>query len=483
MGPPAAPRVGAMTQDLRAEDATALLARLAAGEISPIEAVEDAIARSEAAHPHLNAVIHERYELARSEAKDRTSFDGALAGLPILVKDLGCEQAGEPHHHGTRFLRDIGWTGTTDSYLWRSLRDAGAISLGRTNTPEFGSTITTEPLAYGPTHNPWNPLFSPGGSSGGSAAAVAAGVVTMAHGNDGGGSLRVPASACGLVGLKATRGRVSTGPGSGEHRGGFAVDGLLTRSVRDAALGLDVVARRWPGESVPSALPTRSWSETLADHPGHLRIGMISARAHPRCVEAVEQAAAALAALGHEVLPGNAPPDWFDPEVTDQTIVIRTINMARELDTWSTAIARPLTEDDVEPSNWWSAEIGRTLNATMYIQAQEWLRAWARRTASFWDDCDLLLTPVLGAPPPAIGHLSDPIEGPGRLRELIGFVDQANVSGQPAVSLPTAVSPEGLPIGVQLVAAAGREDLLLQLARTMEEAGTFIPLPDLAATW
>lgn len=470
-----------MTRDLRADDLTALRERIERRELSPAEAVTEAAERCEAFDPFLNAVIHPRLDAAVADSRHTAS--GPLHGVPVLVKDLGCEQAGEPHHHGARFLKELGWTGRTDSHLWRTLRDAGAVSLGRTNTPEFGSTITTEPVAYGPTRNPWSLDHSPGGSSGGSAAAVAAGIVTIAHGNDGGGSIRVPASACGLVGLKPTRGRVSTGPHSGEHRGGFAVDGALTRSVRDAALSLDIVSRPWPGDPYTTPPPLTPWAVSMKDQPGRLRIAISAGRAHRECVAAVNSAAGLLDQLGHELLPDSEPADWYDPEVTDQTIVIRTVGMARELAGWADAIGRPLTEDDIEQSNWWSAEIGRTLQGTMYVAAQHWLQGWSRRVAHFWSTHDLLLTPVLGAPPPPIGHLSDPVEGPGRLRELIGFVDQANVSGQPAISVPTALSADGLPIGVQLVAAAGREDLLLQVAAQLEGAGTFIELPDLSDRW
>ncbi|MDG2111670.1 MAG: amidase, partial [Actinomycetota bacterium] len=304
-----------------------------------------------------------------------------------------------------------------------------------------------------------------------------------AHGNDGGGSIRVPASACGLVGLKPTRGRVSTGPHAGEHRGGFAVDRALTRSVRDCALSLDILSRPWPGDPYSAAPPAVPWASSMQQEHGRLRIGVSTGRAHAECVDAVGAAARLLDQLGHELVPDAAPPDWYDPEVTDQTIVIRTIGMARELQGWSDAIGRPLTEDDVEQSNWWSGEIGRSLQGTMYVDAQHWLQSWGRRVAAFWGSHDLLLTPVLGAPPPKIGHLSDPVEGPARLRELIGFVDQANVSGQPAISVPTALSADGLPIGVQLVAATGREDLLLQVARQLEDAGAFIALPDLSDRW
>ncbi|HCB37076.1 MAG TPA: amidase, partial [Acidimicrobiaceae bacterium] len=212
--------------------------------------MERALARMEEVNPALNAVVHPRAERALEEARGLSDAPAAgfagrhrpLAGVPIAVKDLGCEQAGEPHHRGSRLLAEAGRREHEDSHLYGLLAGAGAVSLGRTNTPEFGTTITTEPAVYGPTANPWSLDHSAGGSSGGSAAAVAAGIVTVAHGNDGGGSVRIPASACGLVGLKPTRGRVSTGPHRGEHRGGLAVDAMLTRTVRDAALCLDVVS-------------------------------------------------------------------------------------------------------------------------------------------------------------------------------------------------------------------------------------------------
>jgi amidase len=454
-------------------DATEQRRLLSAGEISPVELINAAIDAVTEVNSELNAVIHPRLEAARSEANDTNPDDPrALAGVPIVVKDLGCGQAGEPHHHGARFLRDLDWTETTDSYLWRSFREAGAISLGRTNTPEFGSTITTEPVAYGPTLNPWDPTCSPGGSSGGSAAAVAAGVVAIAHGNDGGGSVRVPASACGLVGLKASRGRVSTGPEMGEHRGAFAVDGALTRTVRDAALALDVVGHPWPGDPYHAPPQPGSYVQVVEQAqqrpPQGLRIAL-SNGGTPEVAAVVAAAAAQLEQLGHRLEVGH-PDDWYDDDVTDQTIVIRTVSMARELDTWAARIGRPIVEGDVEDSNFWSAELGRTLQGTLYVSAQDWLAGWTRRTATFWNDHDLLLTPVLGAVPPPIGHLSDPREGQQRLRELIGFVDQANVSGQPAISVPLGMSDGGLPIGAQLVASYGREDLLLAVAAQLEQA-------------
>ena len=505
----------------RDEDATALAEAFAAGDTNPVEATQEALDRLARLNPLLNAVIHPRPEAAVAEAeqaalrwsqrrverahdgpRDNGRFAGApLDGVPIAVKDLGCEQAGEFHHAGARFLVELGWRGTQDSHLYRLLRGTGMVSIGRTNTPEFGTTITTEPVVYGATANPWDLSRSPGGSSGGSAAAVAAGIVPIAHGNDGGGSIRVPAAACGLVGLKPSRGRVSTAPRLGEHRGGFAVDGMLTRSVRDAARCLDVIGRPAPGD--PYVAPPLAPGESFADAIGAarsvrpLRIavsvgaasGPSAARATEPVCRAVERAAALLTELGHRVETDTCPHGWYSDALTDHAIVVRTVSMAAEMDGWAERLGRPMRPEDIEPANWWSAELGRSLPASAYVNALEELARWRRRVMSFWrqprahadpasSGFDLLLTPVLGDVTPPLGYLSDPAEGAQRPRSLIGFVDQANVSGQPAISLPTAHDPDGLPLGTQLVAAHGAESLLLAVAEQISEADGLIDLPE-----
>ena len=495
--------------DHRFEDATALAAAIAAGELSPLEAVGKAAARVEALNGALNAVIHLRLDEALDQARSAagppaagapaagipTAGDPAtgspLAGVPIAIKDLGCEQKGEPHHRGAKFLAQADWRARKNSHLFELLSAAGTISIGRTNTPEFGSTITTEPLSYGPTANPWNLAYSAGGSSGGSAAAVAAGIVPIAHGNDGGGSIRIPASACGLVGLKPSRGRVSTAPQSGEHRGGLAVDGMLTRTVRDAALCLGVISVPAVGDPYPAPLPLPQMRQ-----PTRLRIATYSGDCSAPVQAAIQQGANLLADLGHEVVPDRHPNGWFDPEMADQLQVVRTIGMATELADWSRLLGRPIVAEDVEPTNWWSAELGQSLPGTAYVAAQDWLALWRHRVMQFWhsqDGFDLLLTPVLGDVTPSLGYLSDPVEGPRRLRSLLGFVDQANVSGQPAIALPTGQvdaglaglgsagsGPAGMPIGVQLIAALGAESLLLDVAQQISDADGFIALPDFA---
>ncbi|WP_419910737.1 amidase [Candidatus Poriferisodalis sp.] len=503
-----------MSADRRDEDATALAQAFAAGEADPAEAMQTALERMERLNPGLNAVIHPRPEQALAEAeastqrwsrrrtggdsRDDLSDDGVLFdGVPMAIKDLGCEQAGEFHHAGARFLAELVWRGSLDSHLYRLLRGAGLISVGRTNTPEFGTTITTEPDAYGPTANPWSLDRSPGGSSGGSAAAVAAGIVPVAHGNDGGGSIRVPAAACGLVGLKPTRGRVSTAPRLGEHRGGFAVDGMLTRTVRDAARCLDIISRPAPGDPyvAPPLGPGESFADALTAPLAPLRIAVSTGRPGRACTPvrtAVEQAADLLARLGHSIEPDTAPDGWFSPGVTDHTIVVRTVGMATELAGWAERLGRPMTSDDVEPANWWSAELGASLPASAYVQALEELARWRRRVMAFWnpasgpaspegDGFDLLLTPVLADVTPALGYLADPADGARRIAELATFVNQANISGQPAISLPTALDLDGMPLGVQLHATHGGEHLLVAVAQQIADAGGLIPLGDLPA--
>ena len=487
-----------MTADRRNEDATALAAAFAAGETEPVETMRAALDRMERLNPVLNAVIHPRAEGSLAEAAeasrrwaehraDESAPDVLLFdGVPMAIKDLGCEQAGELHHAGAQFLIDLGWRGTLDSHLYRQLRGAGLISVGRTNTPEFGTTITTEPVAYGPTANPWALDRSPGGSSGGSAAAVASGIVPVAHGNDGGGSIRIPAAACGLVGLKPSRGRVSTAPRMGEHRGGFAVDGMLTRTVRDAARCLDIISRPAAGDPyiAPPLRPGESFAGALATAPPPLRIAVSSGprgRASEPVRHALTRAAALLEALGHRIEPDTAPDGWYSPELADHTIVVRTVAMAAELAGWTERLGRPMTADDVEPANWWSAELGRSLPASAYVGALEELARWRRRVMAFWQPggFDLLVTPVLADVTPPLGYLADPVEGAQRIAELAVFVNQANISGQPAISLPTALDPSGAPLGVQLHAGHGREQLLLAVSQQIADAGGLIPLGDL----
>jgi len=469
-----------MADELAALDATAQAERVSRREVSPRELVEAAIERIEKVDPRIHAVITPLYEKARAAAASDALPRGPFRGVPFLLKDLGCASAGDPLHNGMRVLRDVGFRAPGDTYLARRFRRAGLVFLGKTNTPELGLTATTEPLAYGPTRNPWDPTRSAGGSSGGSAAAVAAGLVPAAHANDGGGSIRIPASACGLVGLKPTRGRVSLGPDVGESWHGLAIEGVVTRSVRDTAAFLDVMAGPEPGDPYVAPPPERPWRDALARPPGRLRIGLLDRTPagdpplHAECATAVRDAARLLESLGHAVEQG-APAAIDDPELSPRFRTLLGAHTAATLGMIGAALGRAIGPQDVEPWTWTLAELGHATSAEAYLDTGEWMNRYSRAMAAWWSEgFDLLLTPTLAAPPPALGTLVAAPEAPlaywDRLMQYIPFTPPANLTGQPAISLPLHWSEAGLPIGVQLVAAYGREDLLLCVAAQLEEA-------------
>jgi amidase len=367
-----------------------------------------------------------------------------------------------------------------DTYLAARFRAAGFVFLGKANTPELGPVPTTEPLAYGPTRNPWDPSRSPGGSSGGSAAAVAAGLVPVAHANDGGGSIRIPASACGLVGLKPSRGRTSLGPDTGESWAGMVVEHVVSRSVRDTAAVLDCVAGYAPGDLYVAPPPARAWSEAVGTDPGRLRIGLHTRApggqvgVHRECVAAAEGAARLLESLGHHV-EVSYPEALDDPAAGEAALAVVTTCTARDLAYWSERTGRTIGACDVEPMIWGLAEIGRSISAPDYVRAIDALHTLTRRTAAWWaGGFDLLLTPTLPEPPPTLGQFDataeEPMRGFARGGEFVTFTLPFNVTGQPAISLPLHWNEAGLPIGVQLVAAYGCEDVLLRVAAQLEAA-------------
>ena len=466
--------------DLALLDATAQAALVRERQASPRELVDAAIARIEKLNPRLNAVITPLFEKARAAADARNLPDGPFRGVPFLLKDLICHSAGDPYHAGMRFLRDARWVEPEDSHLAARFRAAGFVFLGKTNTPELGPVPTTEPVAYGPTRNPWDTSRSPGGSSGGSAAAVASGMVPAAHANDGGGSIRIPASECGLVGLKPSRGRTSLGPDLGESWAGMAVEHVVTRSVRDTAAILDAVAGAMPGDPYTAPPPARPFREEVGAAPGRLRIGLrVSApggelEVHPECVAAARETARLLESLGHRVEESH-PGALDDPEVGRASVMVITAWTARDLDYWSQRIGRSIGSRDVEPMVWGIAEMGRGVSAVEYVRAVEYMQAFTRYMASWWaDGFDLLLTPTLLEPPPPLGQFDatpeDPMRGFARGGAFVPFTIPFNVTGQPAISLPLHWSADGLPIGVQLAAAYGREDVLIRVASQLEQA-------------
>jgi amidase len=455
-------------------DATAQADLVRRGEVSPQELAEAAIAAIEAVNPQLDAVIRTRFDAARQEA-DGDLPDGPFRGVPILYKDLGCLVAGEVTAFGLGPLRAVAWPVT--SYLAGQFRAAGFVPLGRTNVPEMGTTVTTEPRSFLPARNPWDPGHSAGGSSGGSAAAVAAGLVPVAHANDGGGSIRIPASECGLVGLKPTRGRVSQGPLIAEAWAGGVIDGAVTRTVRDAAGVLDVISGRMPGEPYYAPPLPRPLAHEVGADPGRLRIGVLDRPAaegyldDPQCRAAVASTARLLESLGHHVGP-SAPAAMFERDFARHFNTIIAADAEATFQAFERALGRPISEDEIEPRNAGYRRAGRELGAVGYLESRAWCGVWARRMADWWNDHDLLVTPTVGAPPPELGWFTaaGPRHEGQRVISFIPYTAQFNMTGQPAVTLPLHLTPAGLPVGVQLVAAYGREDVLIRVASQLEQA-------------
>ena len=461
-----------MNDELARLDATAQAALVAQGSVTAAELVDAAIDRIERIDGRLNSVIHRRFERARAEAPAAT---GPFAGVPFLVKDAVCHTAGDPYHAGMQVLKDAGWTEAEDTWLAKRFRDAGFVFVGKTNTPELATSITTEPLAYGPTHNPWDETRSTGGSSGGSAAAVAAGLVPVAHGNDMGGSIRFPASMCGLVGLKPTRARTTLGPDFGEYWGPLTHEFVLTRSMRDTAAVLDAVAGAAPGDPYTAPPPLRPFLNEIGAPAGRLRVGFRSETpdghpSHPDAVRAVEATAQLLAELGHEVDAAVIPE--LDDSYNRGFVTVLSTAVARDVARWSARLGRDIT-NELEPSNTFFATMGSQISSVEYVTAMEDMQSWTRRVAAWWVDHDLLVVPTSPEPPAMLGDLAptntDPNVG-ARMGRLVNFCSPFDVTGQPAMSLPLHWNDDGLPIGVQLVAAYGREDVLLRVGAQLEEA-------------
>jgi amidase len=383
--------------------------------------------------------------------------------VPIVLKDLGCHSAGDPFHCGMRLLRDAGWTEDDDAPTATMLRSAGFVFVGRTNTPELGLMPTTEPEAYGPTRNPWDVSRSSGGSSGGAAAAVASGMVALAHASDSGGSIRIPASECALVGLKPSRGAVPT-KRIGDLAG-LNVEHVITRSVRDSAAVLEVL---------------RGSRQAHAPQPGRLRVGLVTVSpgdvlpVHADCVAAARDAGLLLESLGHHVEEAHPPALDELGHLLHYGAVVAVDTLAI-LGGWSTRLGRAIGPEDVEPHTWMLAEMGRTLSAEQIRDSLDWLAQYSGRVAGWWGGgFDLLLTPTLAEPPPPLGDLvstrDEPFKGGWRAGALTPFTTPFNTTGQPAMSVPLYWNGDGLPIGVQLVAGPGREDVLLRVAEQLEMA-------------
>jgi amidase len=467
--------MSSVADDTRWLDATAQAELVARGDVTPVELVDAAIERIERLDPPLNAVVMRWFEHAREVAGGQLRV-GPFAGVPFLLKDLSSHYAGQPLTNGNVALRDAMVVSSVDTTLVSRFKRAGLVTLGRTNSPELGSVPVTEPVAYGPTRNPWDPERVPGGSSGGAAAAVAAGMVPIAHASDGGGSIRIPASCCGLIGLKPSQGRTSMGPFRTES--GLSVELCVSRSVRDTARMLDAVHGPAVGDSVIAPAPLRPFVDELGAAPGRLRIGVLDH--HPRggslhadCVTASHQAATLLESLGHHVEPAY-PATLADASFTSRFMALWGTNMATGIEGYGAMLGRPLEEHEVEPVNWAQAQHARRVSAVEYANGLGAIAEFRRATHQWWaDGWDLLLTPTLGEPPLRIGELTagaSPLDAMRRAGEFVPFTPAFNMTGQPAINVPLHWNDDGLPIGIQLVAAYGGEDVLIRVASQLEQA-------------
>jgi amidase len=462
-----------MTDELSLLDATAQAELVRTGQASAVELVEAAIERIEAVNPTLNAVVTPIFDRAVDAARAHPT--GPFAGVPYLLKDLACEMAGVRFTEGSRFL--AGHVSTVDQELVVRLRTAGLVVLGKTNTPEFGMAPACEPALFGPTRNPWDLARSTSGSSGGSAAAVASGMVPFAHGNDLGGSLRYPASACGLFALKPTRARNPLGPEYGDVAAGGAVEHALTRSVRDSAALLDATAGPDLGDPYSVPPPRRPFAQEVGADPGRLRVGYTTRTAdgdtgHPDCVAAVEHAATLAASLGHEVveaeLPGLA-------EVGDTIGTMMYAAAAWIARYWIRRVGRHPGPDELEPLTRVLWDRGERVTAAEWLLAVEDSQRFSRRVARFLTTVDVWMTPTMSTPPLPLGAMVSTPEDPwhalqvsGQSVRYAGIV--ANLTGNPAMSVPLWWNEAGLPIGVHILGRYADEATLFRLAAQLEAA-------------
>ncbi len=454
-------------------DATQQAELIRNGEVSAGELLEAAIERAERINPKINAIISPLYDRARSSAEN--IGDGPLAGVPFLLKDVSAELAGTSMHEGSGFLD--GYVSPVNCELTNRFLDAGLVVMGKTNTPEFALLPTTEPERFGPSRNPWNTDLGTGGSSGGSSAAVAAGIVPAAHANDGGGSIRIPASCCGLVGLKPTRGRNTLAPHFGDIGGGLVHEHVVTRSVRDSAVILQATAGPAAGDPYWPAAPERPYAEEVDRDPGRLRIAYSSVPltgvpVSPDVRQALEATANLCADLGHEV-------EEAEPEI-DRPRTLKSFGKAWvgllgwTMDYWSRKTGKEPTEADFEPLTWQMYQSSQALTAGAYLSAIEGLQAMSRNVAAFFEEIDVWLTPTLCREPAPLGYFGYTPETRDqhitRLGEYSGFTSMFNGTGQPAVTLPLQWTQDGLPLGMQFAARYGDEATLFRLAAQLEKA-------------
>lgn len=464
--------------DYETHDALGLAGLVAAGEVTPTELLEASIEHLEAVNPSINAIAHLAVDAAMSTIKDGVTA-GPFSGVPFLLKDLGAAAIDYPSNLGSRLFENTRYS--VDSALVQRLKRAGLVIFGRTTSPELGVGPVTEAKVYGgPTRNPWNTDHTAGGSSGGAAAAVAAGILPAAHGSDGGGSIRIPASSSGLFGLKPTRARVPAGPLNGEGWAGMAVDGFLTRSVRDTAALLDAVVG--PDLGAPYWAPPleRGFMNAIGHPPARQKIAFslksFSADpVHPDCRAAVEKTARFLEELGHHVEEAEPAPDLM-PLMQAWTRIV-ACGAALSVRQRVTARGQPLASDEVEGITHGAIALAETVSGADYLQAVSLVHRFGRDMAAFFEDHDMLVTPTLAEPPARIGRFAPDNEdfldhrlGPAGILPYSPFCPAFNASGQPAMSVPLSWNAAGLPIGVHFAGRFGADETLIALAAELEAA-------------
>ncbi len=457
-------------------DAVDQAALVKKGEVTPLELLEAAIERIERIDPVLNAVVIRWFDHARDTARGDIP-DGPFRGVPFLLKDLFAGYAGQRITNGNLALKNENVICDADTTLVSRYRAAGLVIAGRTNTPELGSVPTTEPVAWGATHNPWDTRRSPGGSSGGAAAAVASGMVPFAHASDGGGSIRIPASCCGLIGLKPSQGRITLGPIRDETA--LAVELCVSRTVRDTATLLDAVRGPGIGDTVIAPAPSRPYIDEVGADPGRLRIGLLDHHPQggpvaPECTAAARSVAALLESLGHAV--EQAWPEALeDTTLAHRFGALWSANMGVNLRRFEEQLGRPLADNEFEPMNRVQAEFAARVSSVDYALGLSAVSHFRRAVQAWWaDGWDLLLTPTVAELPLPLGTITNnpdhPMDAQDRAGQFCPFTPPFNMSGQPAINVPVEWTDSGLPVGVQLVAAYGREDVLLRVASQLEAA-------------
>jgi amidase len=454
-------------------DAIGLAQLMSSGQVSAPEVQQVARQAIEAVNPALNALVGELFDEPLPSAAN-----GPFAGVPFVIKDLILHAQGVPTRLGSR-LTGQGVVFPCDTDLMTRFKQAGLVTLGRTSCPEFGFNASTEPLANGPTRNPWDPSRSSGGSSGGSAALVAARALPVAHANDGGGSIRIPSAWCGLVGLKPTRGRTPVGPDYDELLSGLAIEFAVTRTVRDAAALLDAVNGPGTGDKYEIASPARPYAQEVGTPPGHLRIALTSrawsgVAVEQEHVQAVETVGRELLALGHKVEEASPPLDWED--FVASQLPIWAADLADSAAVLAAVFGVAVGPDVLEAVTLSSIEYGRRTTALDFYAARRTGNVINRSVGAFFRDYDVLITPTVATLPPPLGYLNqnDPTLDPrswfDKVFAVVPFTPLFNATGQPAMSLPLAQSSDGLPIGVQCVTRYGDEATLFRLAAQLEQA-------------